>query len=71
MENKVVEINQFDDIGWYYDLYMGDIKIKKCESCGKLIKIKSKTKPEKYCENCAIEKHREINKESMRKSREV
>ena len=26
---------------------------KQCQSCGKLIKIKSKTKPEKYCEKCA------------------
>ena len=31
----------------------GDLKTKLCESCGKLIKIKSKTKPEKYCEKCA------------------
>lgn len=60
LENKAIEINQFDDVGWYYDLYMGDAKIKQCEVCGKLIKIKSnKDNSTKYCEKCKEEKHKE------------
>lgn len=39
---------------------------KQCESCGKLIKIKSKTKPEKYCDKCAIDIDREKAKERMK-----
>ena len=62
--NKVVEINQFDDIGWYYDLYMGDAKIKQCESCGKLIRIKSKKdNSSKYCDKCKKESIKESKKE--------
>lgn len=74
LENKVIEINQFDDIGWYYDLYMGDAKIKQCEVCGKLIKIKSKHDgSSKYCEECAyivnLEKQKERDlKKKLRKS---
>lgn len=35
------EVTTFDDIGYYYDLHTGENKIKKCEECGKLIKVKS------------------------------
>ena len=59
LDKEVIRISQFDEIGWYYDYLMGDTKVKLCESCDKLIKIKSKTKPEKYCEKCAKEKELE------------
>ena len=52
-KEELIEVKQFDEIGWFYDYLMGDKKIKLCESCNKLIKVKSKTKPEKYCEECA------------------
>lgn len=52
--DEIISVNQFEDIGWYYDEYMGDTKIKRCEVCGKLIKIKSKHDgSSKYCEKCA------------------
>jgi hypothetical protein len=61
---EIISINQFDDIGWYYDLYMGDTKIKICEVCGKLIKIKSKHDgSSKYCEKCAYIVNLEKQKE--------
>ena len=68
--DEIISINQFDDTGWYYDLYMGDAKIKRCEVCGKLIKIKSKTKPEKYCEVCAKESELEKTRERVARYRE-
>ena len=57
-------INNFDDIGWYYDLHMGDTKIKQSEVCGKLIKIKSnKDTSTKYCEKCKEESIKESKRE--------
>lgn len=45
---------------------------KKGQSCGKLIKIKSKTKPEKYCEKCAYEiKLEQVNECKKRKKEEL
>lgn len=52
-KEELIKIDQFDEIGWYYDYLMGDKKIKLCECCGKLIKIKSnKDYSTKYCEYC-------------------
>ena len=67
-----VEIEDFDRIGWYFDFYNGDDKIKKCESCGCLRKIKSKYDgSSKYCDVCAKEKEREMTKERVKKYREL
>ena len=65
-KEELIEVKQFDEIGWFYDYLMGDKKIKLCESCNKLIKVKSKTKPEKYCEECATNIDREKAKERMK-----
>lgn len=71
LTEEAIKINQFDDIGWYYDLYMGDTKIKRCEICGKLIKIKSKHDgSSKYCEVCAKKIELEKTRERMAKYRE-
>ena len=52
-KEELIKIDQFDEIGWYYDYLMGDKKVKLCECCGKLIKIKSaKDNSTKYCEEC-------------------
>lgn len=67
---EIISINQFDDIGWYYDLYMGDKKIKQCEVCGKLIKIKSnKDTSTKYCDKCKEESIKESWRLSKQKQR--
>ncbi len=66
---SIMEIADFDRIGWYFDFYNGDEKIKKCELCGSLIKNKSKTKPPKYCDECAREIKLEQQKEAMRRLR--
>lgn len=49
----IITVNDFDKIGWYFDYYNGDKKIKKCEKCGVLIK-KTNNKTS-YCEDCAVE----------------
>lgn len=68
---EIILINQFDDIGWYYDLHMGDTKIKRCEVCGKLIKIKSnKDTSTKYCDKCKEEKHKEQDRVYQQKKRD-
>lgn len=68
-KEELIEVKQFDEIGWFYDYLMGDKKIKLCESCNKLIKVKSKTKPEKYCEECAKEIQNKQKKEWDRNNR--
>ena len=42
----------------------GDLKTKLCESCGKLIKIKSNR--QKYCEKCATDINNQKTKEKMK-----
>lgn len=51
-EKVVFEITEFSNLGNKLVSFMKS-DYKQCESCGKLIKIKSKTKPEKYCEKCS------------------
>lgn len=65
----IMEINDFDRIGWYFDYYHGDEKIKKCEECGCLIKSKSKTCPPKYCDDCANKIKKQQKKEWDRLNR--
>lgn len=51
-EKVVFEITEFSNLGNKLVTFMKS-DYKQCEVCGKLIKIKSKTKPEKYCEKCS------------------
>ena len=56
----------------YYGLYVRGSKnkkfrLKRCQLCGKLIEKTGNKK--KYCDECAKEVHRKINRESMRKAR--
>lgn len=47
---KDIYINTFDNIGYYYDKYIGDEKIAECSECGILIRLNSNRK--KYCASC-------------------
>lgn len=60
-------VKHFDDIGYYYDYYKGENRIKLCECCGIPIKVKSRQK--KYCDKCSSEKQKEWQRLSMNKSR--
>jgi len=55
------EIDTYDDIGYYYDLHTGENKVKRCEECKKIIKMKSNRT--KYCEDCLKEKKLESKRE--------
>ena len=68
-EEVVFEINKMSSLG---NQFMAHIKdgYKLCECCDKLIKVKSKTKPSRYCNKCKQEKELEWSRESMRKNRE-
>lgn len=48
------KVYQMQNLG---NLFLSYIKpnYKQCEKCGKLVKIKSKTYPQKYCNICANE----------------
>lgn len=49
---SVLEIDEFDCLGWYYDYYKGKNKITKCDKCGKLFKNRTKNNSQKYCGEC-------------------
>lgn len=72
-ENDVYErITDFENIGYIFDYYKEEIRVKKCENCGKY--IKAKNNKTKYCDECAkkikLEQTRSIARESMRRLRE-
>ncbi|WEG18519.1 hypothetical protein PQ478_08555 [Alkalihalophilus pseudofirmus] len=60
-ENSVMEVSTYDDIGFYYDYYRGENRVKKCEKCGRFFKAKNAKSynSKKYCETCAKEKERQ------------
>lgn len=41
VSEAVIEVKDFDSVGWYYDYYKGDPKIMFCAVCGKIFKKKS------------------------------
>jgi len=55
----VLKVDDFRDLGFQYLAYLGEDYIK-CEGCGKPVK-KSGNKM-KYCDECANEKHKEIDR---------
>lgn len=70
-EDIMMEVKSFDNLGNQLLALLKD-NYKQCESCGKLIKIKSKTKPEKYCEKCAYSiKLEQVNECKKRKKEEL
>ena len=50
-EEEIV-ITDFDECIHYWLQYKGE-KWKRCEECGKWVKVTSKTFPQKYCKECA------------------
>lgn len=70
-EEVVFEITEFSNLGNKLVTFMKS-NYKLCQSCGKLIKIKSKTKPEKYCDKCAYEiKLEQVNECKKRKKEKL
>lgn len=52
-ENESILVDKFDVIGYFYDMYKGDKKIKRCENeeCNTLIRANNNKM--KYCKGCA------------------
>lgn len=66
-DDVALSITSYDNIGYYYDLYLGVNKVKACECCKIPIKVRSNRS--KYCDNCFKENRSEYQKELMRKRR--
>lgn len=66
-ENVILQVNDFDRIGLYYDLYYGENRVKKCESCG--VPIKKNNNRKSYCSKCSrereLEKYRKYNEKRI------
>lgn len=61
-ENISFSVNDYSVIGFYYDLYHGENRVRECESCKIPIKAYN---TQKYCNECKkqkqLEKHRKYN----------
>ena len=66
-EEEIV-ITDFDGCVHYWLQYKGE-KWKRCEECGKWIKL-GKTKPSTYCKECAINKENKLRMERYYKNKE-
>jgi hypothetical protein len=62
-----LEITSFDNIGYYFDLYKGENKVKNCECCG--TPIRPKNNKHKYCNKCNIIVDRNKAKQRMKNKR--
>ena len=71
-ETAVIKINELDfyELAYVYENWKsGGSKFVRCDSCGRLIK-RSKTRPRKYCEECAKDIERDLCRERVRRFRE-
>ena len=50
---QLIKITDFEAFNVYYDYLKKGGRLVNCQECGKLILDKSKTKPTKYCKDCA------------------
>ena len=50
---QLIKITDFEAFNVYYDYLKKGGRLTNCQECGKLILDKSKTKPTKYCKDCA------------------
>jgi hypothetical protein len=62
-----INITDFENLGWYYDLYIENKKVGICNKCNKLFKQTGKY--QLYCKECAIDVQRETNRIWMREHR--
>lgn len=61
----VLQIKDYDCVGWYFDYYNKDKKISFCKECGKIFKKKSNR--QEYCsDNCSKIVNREKTKKRMK-----
>ena len=50
---QLIKITDFEAFNVYYDYLKKGGRLTRCKECGKLMLDKSKTKPTKYCKDCA------------------
>ena len=66
----IIQIKDFDSVGWYFDYYYEDKKIQFCKCCGKIFKKKS-NRQECCSDECSKIIDREKAKERMKNIRNV
>lgn len=66
-ENAVITVDDYANIGYFYDYHYGENKVKKCENCGRFIKQKSNRQG--YCETCWSNHRRLYKTEKQREYR--
>lgn len=68
-ENVVLQVKDYDSVGWYFDYYNHDKKITFCKECGKIFKKRSNR--QEYCsDECFDEYRRKYKTEKQREYRQ-
>jgi hypothetical protein len=66
-DEVVFTVDDFQTIGFNYDYYHGENKVKECDECGTLIKVLGKYKL--YCDDCSIVVNRAKTLEKYHKNK--
>lgn len=61
-------VRKFSEIGYYYDLYCDENRVKECENC--CVPIKATSNRIRYCKVCSDDNWREYNAKKQREYRE-
>ncbi|MCA1021626.1 hypothetical protein [Halobacillus litoralis] len=64
-DGSVIEVKGYDRIGLYYDLHIGEKRVKECEECSLPIRVTSNRT--KFCTDCWKEREKELRREINRK----
>ncbi|WP_080845574.1 hypothetical protein [Cytobacillus gottheilii] len=63
-DSNGIIVKEYNEIGYYYDLFHGENRVKECESCG--VPIRPNGNRQEFCKVCSkqneLEKYRKYNK---------
>lgn len=67
-DDAIINIEKFNSVGLYFDLYNNVDKVASCSSCG--IPIKKKNNSQRFCDSCRDDYRRKYKTEKQREYRE-
>lgn len=67
-DDIVFSVDDYEAIGYFYDLYYGENRVKRCKNCNTLIKASNNS--QEYCKECFKIHRKNYKKEKQREYRE-
>lgn len=64
-DNAVITVDDYTNIGYFYDFYYGENRVKECDNCGTLIKANSSTN--KFCKQCFVDREKDRQRKKWHK----